>query len=56
MGGSQVLLADVEPQQTVAFLTDAIKTQLGHVGHLRLARRDGMLLNDAAASIGDCLL
>ena len=55
MGGSQMVFADLEPQQTVEFLRDTIGAQLGHEGHLRLVRNDGTLLNDAVA-ISDCLL
>jgi len=53
MGGSQLVLTDLKPQQTVSFLRNAIAEQLGHGGHLRLVCRDGTLLNDEAA-IGDC--
>merc|ERR1712008_228997 len=47
MGGSQVALLDMEEQQTIATLRNALAEQLQFHGHLRLVRCDCMLLNDA---------
>eukprot|EP00747_Dinoflagellata_sp_TGD_P087521 gnl/TRDRNA2_/TRDRNA2_163659_c0_seq2.p1 gnl/TRDRNA2_/TRDRNA2_163659_c0~~gnl/TRDRNA2_/TRDRNA2_163659_c0_seq2.p1 ORF type:complete len:167 (+),score=18.72 gnl/TRDRNA2_/TRDRNA2_163659_c0_seq2:38-502(+) len=54
MAGSQVALAEVEPQHTVAVLKESVSSQLAHLGHLRLVRPDGVALNDLQALVSDC--